>query len=334
MPVDLLGYLLNALDEPERQRVFESLQADPLLRQELEDLRQSLRPLDATNHDHAPPASLAESTCDLVARFAAQREGAVPPARQPRRPRVLGRENGERYAGAVAQWSPADALAIAGVLLCAALLFFPAIAGSRFRAQIAKCGENLRNIGVGLAEYSEHNQGLFPAIPIDGNWAVAGAYALILNEGGYFDDPRILVCPGSSLAARGFEFRIPHPAELDMASGVRLRELHRVLGGSYGYTLGSMVGGRYLTPQNQRRFSYALVADAPSLHLPGRQSGNHLARGQNVLFEDGHVEFLSSPLREAFGDDVFRNRFGYVEAGVDESDSVVASSFVRPLLGY
>ena len=39
MREDLLGYLLNALDESERQRVFEALQKDPHLRQELEKLR-------------------------------------------------------------------------------------------------------------------------------------------------------------------------------------------------------------------------------------------------------------------------------------------------------
>ena len=49
MREDLLGYLLNALDEAERQRVFEALQKDPQLRQELETLRRDLRPLDATN---------------------------------------------------------------------------------------------------------------------------------------------------------------------------------------------------------------------------------------------------------------------------------------------
>jgi hypothetical protein len=92
--------------------------------------------------------------------------------------------------------------------------------------------------------------------------------------------------------------------------------------------------GRYKTPRNRLRFNFALVADAPSLHLPGRQSGNHAGRGQNVLFEDLHIEFLQSPQREAFGDDFFRNRHGYVEAGVDEGDSVVVPSFVSPLLGY
>jgi hypothetical protein len=336
---DLLGYLLNALDEPERQAIFEALQEDPQLRQELEALRRELRPLDATNADFEPPPELAELTCDLVAAYAAEGSQVVQAAgradgQRSRQARQRGRFATRETLAATSGWSAADAIVIAGILLAAAFLFFPAIAGSRYRSQIATCGENLRHLGLAMAGYSEHNRGFFPSIPVSGNRAAAGIYAIILNEGGYLESPRVVLCPGSRMAAQQNAFRIPTLAELDQAQGPDLWELHRMMGGTYGYTLGNVADGRYRTPRNRLRSHFALLADVPSLHLPGRQSGNHAGRGQNVLFEDLHIEFLTSPQREAFGEDFFRNRHGYIEAGVDEGDSVVVPSFVRPLLGY
>jgi hypothetical protein len=339
MREDLLGYLLNALDEAERQDIFERLQKDPQLRLELEALRRQLRPLDATNEDFEPPAALAELTCDLVAGYAAE-PARVEPA--PGRPSGERAKRGPRRGRAAivetcfpsSVWSAADAIVVAGILLAAAFLFFPAIAGSRYRSQIAACGENLRHLGLAMTGYSEHNRGFFPSIPVSGNRAAAGVYAIILNEGGYLDNPCVVLCPGSRGDSHGSKFRIPSLAELDGAHGQRLWELHRIMGGSYGYTLGNVADGRYKTPRNRLRYHFALLADAPSLHLPGRQSGNHAGRGQNILFEDLHIEFLESPQREASGDDFFRNRHGFVEAGLDEGDSVVVPSFVRPLLGY
>jgi hypothetical protein len=109
-----------------------------------------------------------------------------------------------------------------------------------------------------------------------------------------------------------------------------LVKLQRTLGGSYGYTLGYVIDGRYCTPRHRGRISFALLGDSPSLHLLGGQSDNHGGRGQNVLFEDLHVQFLPTYTGVDLRDNLFRNRSGYVEAGLDEADSVIASSFVRP----
>lgn len=335
MRQDLLGYLLNALDEPERQRVFEALQKDPQLRQELEHLRRDLRPLDATNCDYVPPAGLADLTCDLVAGYAEQHAVDVPPAAGPRpacawRRRLAARESCVPAHG----WSTADAIVVAGVLLAISLIFFPVMARSRYLSQVAQCQENLRQLGIALAGYSEQHDGFFPGIPLSGPRAFAGIYAPMLLESQRLENPRIVLCPGSRLAVQNVDFRIPSLGEFDEAEGIQLLMLQRIAGGSYGYTLGNMTTEGYRTPRNRVRQYFALLADAPSLHLPGRQSVNHGGRGQNVLFEDQHVEFLLTPHSEPLGDDLFRNRFGYVEAGTDEADSVVVPSNVSPLLRY
>lgn len=333
MREDLLGYLLNALDNAERQRVFEALQKDPHLRQQLEILRRHLRPLDATNVEFEPPAALAELTCDLVEGYAAERPLAVPAKRQKRSAGWTRlRSTACETCLPSGTWSAADSIVMAGVLLAVSLIFFPAIASSRYRAQVTACGDHLRNLGIALAGYSEHHEGFFPSIPVDGNRSVAGIYAVMLAETMRVDDSRIILCPGSRWVRQRADFRIPTLAELDRARGRQLLDLQRNMGGDYAYTLGNISNGSYRTPRNLLRTDFALLADAPSLHLPGRQSGNHAGRGQNVLFGDLHIEFLASPQSEPLGDDLFRNRHGYVEAGLDEHDSVLAPSNVRPLI--
>lgn len=163
---------------------------------------------------------------------------------------------------------------------------------------------------------------------------MAGIYAVMLAESRQVDDARIVLCPGSPRALQNADFRIPTLTELDRAGGRLLLELQRNMGGDYAYTLGMMQNGCYTTPRNLFRGDFALLADAPSQHLPGRQSGNHAGRGQNVLYGDLHIEFLASPQSELLGDDLYRNRHGYVEAGLDERDSVLASSNARPLIQY
>ena len=61
------------------------------------------------------------------------------------------------------------------------------------------------------------------------------------------------------------------------------------MGGSYGYCIGYVDQGVYQPTRNLGRPGFAIMADAPCEDRPGRQSDNHGGRGQNVLFEDGHV---------------------------------------------
>ncbi len=333
MREDLLGYLLNALDDDERQSVFEALQKDPQLRKELDALRRQLRPLDASNADFDPPPALAELTCDLVEGYAEDHPAPAPTGPARRRggwPRgSAARCESSTSSGA---WSAADTIVTAGVLLAVSLLFFPAIAGSRYRAQVTACGDHLRSLGMALAGYSEQHQGFFPSIPTHGNRAVAGIYAVLLVEAQRLDDPRLILCPGSRWGGQRSDTRIPTLDELDRARGRQLAALQQQMGGDYAYSLGSFADGRYHTPRNGLQECLALLADSPSLHLPGRQSGNHAGRGQSVLFGDLHVGFLPTPECEPQGDHLYRNRLGFVEAGVDDFDTVLGASNARPLI--
>ncbi len=104
------------------------------------------------------------------------------------------------------------------------------------------------------------------------------------------------------------------------------------MGGSYGYCIGYLDQGVYQPTKNLGRAGFALMADAPREERPDRQSANHGGRGQNVLFEDGHVQFLASSRPAGMTDDIFANDDDLVAAGVHRDDSVIASSGVMPII--
>jgi hypothetical protein len=215
--------------------------------------------------------------------------------------------------------------------LTVAALVFPALANSRYRSQVTACQNNLRNIGWALCDFSERQGGYFPQVPVSGNRAAAGICGPILVEMGFLADQRSLLCPGSQMARETRDWRVPTLEEIDRAQGTELSLLQRVMGGSYGYPLGYLPDGRHCPPRNEGRVYFALMADAPSLHLEERRSSNHCGRGQNVLFEDGHVAFVIECRAAPRTDALFVNRFGFAEAGADKDDSVIAASYMPPL---
>ena len=66
MQAELLGYLLNALEEEETRCVEEMLAASEVAREQLELLRFALLPLGSNERHDDPPRDLATRTCQLV----------------------------------------------------------------------------------------------------------------------------------------------------------------------------------------------------------------------------------------------------------------------------
>ena len=66
MQAELLGYILNALEEEESRCVEEMLAANEVARRQLELLRLALLPLGSNQRQDEPPQDLAARTCQLV----------------------------------------------------------------------------------------------------------------------------------------------------------------------------------------------------------------------------------------------------------------------------
>ncbi len=320
----LLGYLMGSLDDADREIVEKQLSQDPSLQRKLEKLDVSLDVLRMDGYDYPPPDGLADEACDFVARqtesdaVSAKHSVGLPPA-------PVSRARGN-------SWSLSDLIVAGGVVAATALLFFPAIANSRFHARLATCRNNMRQVGVALTEYSQSNGGYFPRVPARGNLAVAGVYAPTLMENELITGQQFFLCPSSELAEQPGRFRIPTLAEMRSASGRQLARLQRLAGGSLGYNLGHFADGEYHGTRNQSRPYFALISDTPSVNLAGHQSANHGGSGQNFLLEDGSVRYLKNcRLGDCSDDNFFVSDRGFVEAGAHPDDSVLGHSASSPI---
>jgi len=306
----LVGYLLNALEPAEQELVEQQLAADPQLRRDLELLHRSLDPLRADRGFFDPPTGLGDRTC----RFVVERMVTI-----------------NTPEGKTSRWTFSDVTIMAGIMLIASSLFFPALHHSRQSARLAGCQNNLRQVGTSLVSYAQRHKGYFPEISPGSNLGAAGVYAVRLAEEGGLSDPRLVVCPSSQLAEQR-DFRLPTIIELKNAKGETLVTFQRTMGGSYGYTLGHLVDEQYRPTKNRQRKNFALVADAPLMTSDGLRSFNHGGNGQNVLFEDGHVEYLTQCEVSGCRDKIYLNDQDQPAAGLHENDAVVAGSSARPFL--
>ena len=319
---DLLGYLLGALDADERVAIEQQLKIDPQLREQLRVYQARLGLLGMSDQERDPPGGLAERTVNAV-----NPDDRAAPAAPVFRPDLVMDRAGEASSG----WTFFDAVVVSMVMLLCVLLFFPAVLSSRSLAHRNVCENNLRQLHQALSLYSAMTiDRRFPYIATNGNQAFVGMVGPTLIELQLIEDAAVFVCPSSPLSRNRASWYVPTPAEIDRAKGYVLRQLQRQAFGSYGYSLGVIDRGKYLPPRNENRPYFALIADAPSLHLPGRRSVNHGMRGQNVLLEDGHIQFLRDMPGPEYPDHPFLSRRGLVEPGRDSYDAVIGSSFERP----
>ncbi len=300
----LLGYLLGALDDDERLAVESQLDNDPSLQAELEELKRSLSPLAVDFDDEEPPSDLTRRTCSYVAR-----ESRIvpvelaPECEQPMRLR--------------------DLLVASTVLAAALLIIFPAVSQSRFNAEVARCGDNLRQLGFALARFSDDHGGYFPEGPTEGPLSVAGSFAPQLIGKGLLEDVHFLRCPGAD-SDRRVPFGIPTLQDVVAADREQRQLLVEQLGGDYGYRLGYVENDIYMPLRNLRREHAVIMADSPNRRLDGSPATHHGNRGQNYLFEGGGVKFLQH-CRVA-GDDWYLNEDRQVAPGRHRNDTVIAPS--------
>ncbi len=335
---DLIGYLTGALDPEERQQIEDRLEHDAELRDELRKLAKKLAPLDDfALPEYDPPNDLSRGVFDLIDAVESTRshhtESAAPAGQDHAQvtPAKLSQPARSDAASARTRWAIFDVVALSCVFIVGSAIFATSIAGSHYQAQIATCSRNLMTIGLGLSNFSEIHEGSLPSISPRGKTACAGIYGPTLVEQGYLETPEFLICPGSELARRKSEWRQPTCRELEAAEGIELVSLQRDAGGSYGYTLGYVVDGKYYPTRHEGRTHFALMADLPSAHLAARQSSNHAGRGQNVLYDDFSVRFVTCA-GTSCGDPIYENRHGLAAAGADREDAVIAGGATSPLI--
>jgi hypothetical protein len=313
MREQLLGYLLGALDPAEQAAVEARLSEDPALRRELEALRANLAPLDDSVDDEEneldPPPDLGSRTYRFVRNHANWTAVGQGPTSN-------------------SNWRAPDYIIAAGIFLAATMLVFPAVHRSRVDARVAVCQDHLRVIGLGLSQYGLI-YGYFPYVPAEGRFAACGIYAPILQQHRLIPDSGVMVCPDSFLAENR-QFHIPTLDDLRLADAQTLQQLHRMMGGSYGYHPGHIENNRYVATRFATRDFFAMLADSVD-EMGTDGTANHGHRGQNVLLQSGRVVFILKPRLFENGDHIYISDSGLRGAGLGDHDSSITNSAVPPI---
>ena len=272
----------------------------------------------STNKDETTPAVESLVAADAATQSATHSDAAAA------LPQLNSLADGRQFGNF--SWSVRDVLVGVTALAVLAGLLFPALQYSRQQGRITACQNNLRQVGMAFMGYGSIHEGDFPSIPSKGNLAASGCYGPILKEAGLLEDDSLLACAG--LGTDAAPVVIPSVEQVEAAETDSERSFYqKTMGGHYGYSMGYRDGDRYRSPRAGAG-DVILLADQPSSRSD-RQSVNHDGHGQNCLFGDGRVMFVSGP---AYGDDlVYENDRGIVAPGTNASDNVIAPSHLAPI---
>jgi prepilin-type processing-associated H-X9-DG protein len=315
MEQNYLGYLLNALDDDERDAVARHVRENPEEERKLTLLRQAVEPLAADAEPPQPPADLVIRTLALVAEARCRELPRAPV------------EAVKMSPWSFRSWRRIDVLVAAGLLLAVGSVVFPLGSRLTHRARVLACQENLRQLHGALVGYSELHDGQFPYLdPEHPRKNFAGMYVAQLNEHGLLNNLSVN-CPANG--------QRPAPqllgADLVDLPDEQFEQTAKSLGGCYAYSLGYRDdNGRYVgLRRGEDDGQLPIMADKPPPVGLGN-SPNHGGQGQNVLFVDGHILYTPSRSAGRLGDDIYVNKMNKVAAGVDRWDSVLGVSNARP----
>jgi prepilin-type processing-associated H-X9-DG protein len=242
-------------------------------------------------------------------------------------------------------------------------LILPMVLEARAHSRRLTCAEHLQELGHSLAILAQSDKDhRFPTIPIAGPRAFAGAYSLVLQDADLLPAPEILRCASLAWQSDGSQASaaIPTSLEFDQAGAEQQQFWRNTLGGHYAYSLGVVENGTVVGPRCEGRSFFAIMADAPLIEADRETVLAHDGRGTNILYEDGHVAFLSRgqysgrglaqrgqpvsrevnlPSRRggvnawpaALADHPFRNMDGENAAGLTPNDAALGPSSAPPL---
>lgn len=353
---NLLGYLIRANEEHEQEELAEQIRTDAKLRKDCQLLQSGLALPAADEEPLDPPPLLAKLTCDklwnlvdsgefpklpALAKDAVAESAVVsatlattacdaaksPAITAARSTPVAGHlDNSPEFSKRRWQWL--DLAVASSVLVVIGGVLSTQTLSSRNESLSASCRYNMQTLYTGLANHASMNGDRLPTAEERGPLAFAGMYGPTLRKAGYLQNERTLICPESRLA-QDIELRLPTLDDLQRATIEELPRLQQRAGGTYFFVLGYVDHGKYHTLKLRNRMNYPLLADPAALDKgPGL---NHGQRGQNVLFENGCVRFLTHCKLGDCGDHYFENDDGQEAAGLHENDSVLVGSGIGPL---
>lgn len=272
-----------------------------------------------------------------------------------------------------------ELLVVIGIVTILIAILLPTLFAARERANRVKCAANLRSFGQATHIYATDNKGHYPrakttvggaASAFTGSWQLdpfkglgsldnndvtAAIFLLVRYRLAPLD---IFICPSST---QTIEVEDPsslgrnHPVTLrsnfndDQPFGCHLSySFATPFPGNagngphapeYKLTLSAPAGLAVAADRNDGERNKSLDPNSPQDVLNVMNSRNHRGKGQNVLYNDGHVDFCTSPFVGIDRDNIWARASINPKPGVNEqpipssqNDSILLPRY--PMSGY
>ncbi len=195
-------------------------------------------------------------------------------------------------------------IAIIGIL---AGILLPVLSRARESARKTQCMSNIKQIGMGLIMYANENNEDFPSDTAYSGGSPAMRGLNILYDT-YISDNKVFNCP----------------SDATVTSATNAGMSVSTIGGTEAFTSTQCSYGYDRAHRQADDADVALAADRPpATPSATANSANHNARGQNIVFVDGHVEFINSPLAGWYYSDGTTRDNIYIDDSTASTDTYI-----------
>ena len=198
-------------------------------------------------------------------------------------------------------------IAIIGIL---AGILLPVLSRARESARKTQCMSNVKQIGMGLIMYANENSETIPSSTAS-NPAMASLNMLYDT---YISDNKVFNCP----------------SDTSVTAATNAGMSVYTSGGSQAFTQTQSSYGYDRSHTQADDADVALAADRPPATPSATAStANHNSRGQNIVYVDGHVEFVNSPLAGWYSsdgttrDNIYLNTAGSAAVSTGGTDTAI-----------
>lgn len=289
----ILPYILGTLSESETASFESKLASDNELANKVDAARRAIAPLNAWEAP-APPTTLVDNILIQAATTTPLEYVAASASMTPTSQNASGHRNRFRLR---------ELIAIAACIALMVSLYIPGVSSIRQRQLQNACKLNMAGFGTGVSAYANENNGNLPNIGAspNSNWLndpnrrhllPAVRHRLVL--------PSQLICPA---------------ADGSIDEEATLKNVEEFLKRT-DLPFWAVPNANGPVPKISIRINVPLAADANPLFQKGKfhrgtdgtltpNSHTHGGKGQNVLFNDGSIRFIKTPVLDESDDNIW-----------------------------